>query len=140
MRITIEVAPGELIDRITILEIKLERIKDKAKLINIQNEYMTLMGSMYQLRQWLQGNKQEKKRELEKLSVRLRGVNEQIWDIEDEIRNLERDQNFGPNFIETARSVYYTNDQRAELKREISGLFDSDIAEEKSYSEYKCPN
>jgi hypothetical protein len=79
-------------------------------------------------------------RQLDKLALRLKETNEQIWDIEDRIRDLERDQDFSEDFIETARSVYYTNDQRAELKREISALFNSDIAEEKSYSEYKCPD
>jgi peptidoglycan hydrolase CwlO-like protein len=141
MRIAIEVAPGELIDRITILEIKQERITDEAKLTHIRNELATLSESAHKMREWLEGNKQQDKmRQLDKLALRLKETNEQIWDIEDRIRDLERDQDFNEDFIETARSVYYTNDQRAELKREISALFNSDIAEEKSYSEYKCPD
>jgi uncharacterized protein (DUF3084 family) len=141
MRIAIEVAPGELIDRITILEIKQERITDEAKLTHIRNELATLSESAHKMREWLEGNKQQDKmRQLDKLALRLKETNEQIWDIEDRIRDLERDQDFSEDFIETARSVYYTNDQRAELKREISALFNSDIAEEKSYSEYKCPD
>lgn len=141
MRIAIEVAPGELVDRITILEIKQERITDEAKLTNIRNELATLAESAHRMRQWLEGNKQqEKMQQLDKLALRLKETNEQIWDIEDRIRNLERDQDFSEDFIETARSVYYTNDQRAGLKREISTLFGSDIAEEKSYSEYQCPD
>ena len=137
MRINIEVAPGELIDRITILEIKLANITDKEKLQSVHNELETLERSTRQMRAQLE-NEQEKLDQLDRLAFRLKMTNEQIWDIEDRIRDLERDQKFGEDFVETARSVYFTNDQRAELKKEISILFGSDIAEAKSYSEYKC--
>lgn len=141
MRITIEVAPGELIDRITILEIKLARITDEDKLTHIRNEFVTLTKSVNQMRKALEGNKQhDKVKQLDTLALRLKEANEQIWDIEDKIRQFEFSQDFGEDFIETARSVYFTNDQRAELKKEVSMLFGSDIAEVKSYSEYKCPD
>lgn len=141
MRIIIEVAPGELIDRITILEIKLIRITDENKLSAIRNEFTTLTESVHQMRESLEGNKQQDKlQQLDTLALRLREANEQIWDIEDKIRQFEFNQDFGEDFVETARSVYYTNDLRAGLKKEISMLFGSDIAEEKSYSEYKCPD
>lgn len=140
MRIQIEVAPGELIDRVTILEIKLAKITDSDKLANIKNEFDTLTESVSRMREWIDGNRQHRVlKDLDKLALKLRETNEQIWDIEDRIRDLERDQDFGEEFIEVARSVYYTNDKRAALKKEISMLFDSDIAEEKSYAEYQCP-
>lgn len=139
MRITIEVAPGELVDRIGILEIKLARITDADKLTKIKNELKALTNAAYRLRDLLEGNRQlEIMRQLDKLTVRLKETNEHIWDIEDRIRTLEFNQDFGQDFIETARSVYHTNDQRAELKKEINELFGSDIAEVKSYSEHTC--
>jgi predicted nucleic acid-binding Zn-ribbon protein len=138
MRINIEVAPGELIDRITILEIKLANITDEDKLRSIHNELETLGESARRMRESLEGEYEDTLGRLDKLALRLKEINQQIWDIEDRIRDLERDQDFGEDFVETARSVYFTNDQRAELKKEISMLFGSDIAEAKSYSEYKC--
>jgi hypothetical protein len=119
---------GELIDKITILEIKAVRLGDPAKLANVRNELALLTAARRKLP--LAGTN------IEKLTAELKQVNEALWDIEDRIRDCERDQDFGPVFIELARSVYRTNDRRAALKREINLLAGSAIVEEKSYRSY----
>jgi hypothetical protein len=126
--ILVEIAPGELIDKITILEIKLEKISDPAKLANIRHEYEILTAVF---RSHLTETSQ-----VATLTRDLKDTNLQIWRIEDDIRDHERDGNFGENFVKLARSVYRTNDKRAELKRRINDLMNSKIVEEKSYSAY----
>ena len=126
--ITVEIAPGELIDKITILEIKAERIADQAKVKNVRIELGVL----------------ESARDaaiiasvaLTNLTTQLKQVNEELWDIEDNIRDCERDKDFGDKFIELARAVYHTNDRRAALKRDINKLLGSKLVEEKSYADY----
>lgn len=126
--ILVEIAPGELLDKQSILEIKSERITDAAKLANVRIELDVLVraraGAIPDLA------------ELEALYARLKGVNEALWEIEDGIRDEEAAQRFGARFVELARSVYRTNDERAAIKREINVLLGSRIVEEKSYKKY----
>jgi Family of unknown function (DUF6165) len=128
MSIKVEIAPGELIDKITILEIKLERITDAAKLANVRIEYDILIDVL----------KREVKDspELATLTGELKAINGRLWTIEDDIRDLERALDFGPGFVALARSVYRTNDERAVTKRKVNALLKSVIIEEKSYAAY----
>jgi chaperonin cofactor prefoldin len=128
MSLLIPVSAGELLDKLTILLIKKERIADKAKLENIILE-LSQLQTVFQQRI-------TQSAELDTLISELRLVNETLWDIEDEIRGCERDGNFGTIFIKLARSVYRTNDRRAELKYQINGLLGSELVEEKSYEAY----
>ena len=125
--VTIEIAPGELIDKITILEIKSERIADPAKLANVRVELETLTARRTAL---------PTSDELDGLGAELKVVNERLWVIEDEIRDCERASDFGPRFVELARAVYRTNDIRADLKRQINTLLGSRLVEEKSSQPY----
>lgn len=121
----IEVSNGELIDKVTILEIKLVQIKDPGKLRNIRQEHdalIPLAGPLIDQIGSLFGN--------------LAGINRRLWEIEDRIRDYERAGDFGPGFIEAARSVYRLNDERAAIKREINHVTGSSLTEEKSYSGY----
>ncbi len=124
----IDVSPGELLDRITILEIKGERVTDTEKLTNIRHE-LALYRDTFEGRLRATG-------ELTTLLQELKTVNEALWDIEDEIRGCEARQDFGRRFVELARSVYRTNDRRALIKRRINILCGSSIIEEKSYTQY----
>lgn len=124
--IAIPGALGELIDRITILEIKSDRIQDQAKLENVRNELGLLQA--------LQAGEGLNHGRLEALKTSLKAVNAELWEIEDNIRVCEKNGDFGPTFIALARSVYKTNDRRAALKREINLLLNSTIVEEKSYA------
>ena len=124
--VAVEVAPGELLDKITILQIKAARIADSAKLTNIQSELAGLTDARH--RTILESD------ELGALVAELRSVNEALWEIEDAIREREHAEDFGPEFVRLARSVYRTNDHRAELKRRINVLLGSAILEEKSYA------
>jgi len=126
--ISVEIAPGELIDKITILEIKLERITDKAKLVNVRLEWETLTKA--------RDGAIKASPDLERLSAKLKAANEALWEIEDDIRDCERDKEFGETFVRLARSVYISNDKRAALKREINELLGSSLIEEKSYAAY----
>jgi predicted nucleic acid-binding Zn-ribbon protein len=126
--VSIEIAPGELIDKITILEIKLDRIKDADKLANVRIEHDTLVQSRDAVI--------EAAPELDRLSAELKAANEALWEIEDDIRDCERDKEFGDAFVQLARSVYISNDKRAALKREINELLGSNLIEEKSYAAY----
>jgi hypothetical protein len=126
--ISVEVSPGELVDKITILEIKLERIEDADKLANVKLEWETLCAA--------RDGAFEPPGKLERLSADLREANERLWQIEDDIRDRERNNDFGDSFVELARSVYKTNDKRAALKREINELLGSSLIEEKSYASY----
>jgi len=127
-KVTTEIAVGELVDKITILQIKSENIKDPEKLTNIRTELETLVKT-------LQENVPSSK-ELEELTEQLLEINKQLWDIEDAIRDKERERCFDQEFIEIARSVYYTNDERCRVKRAINDLTGSRLFEEKSYAAY----
>lgn len=122
----IEVSNGEIVDKLTIVEIKSERIKDSRKLENLHKEYEVLNNAVAGII--------EKKHPL---YIELLDINNQLWDIEDHIRDLERVKNFSDDFIQTARSVYYINDKRSDVKRRINELTGSNLTEEKSYEEYK---
>ncbi|MBA00729.1 MAG: hypothetical protein CMM39_14915 [Rhodospirillaceae bacterium] len=121
-------SPGELIDKITILEIKFEKILDVSKRMNVGRELEALSISLEQ--------NIIISTELAALKLNLKKVNEVLWDIEDDIRSCERKSDFGPIFVKLARSVYFQNDRRAALKKEINVLLGSDIIEEKSYAKY----
>lgn len=123
---TIEVSNGEIVDKLTIIEIKLERIKDQSKLINLRKEYEVLDKAVSQII--------DKGHDLYKSLYR---INTELWDIEDHIRDLERAKNFGDDFIQTARAVYFKNDKRSEIKRHINDLTGSGLTEEKSYENYQ---
>ena len=124
----IPISPGELIDKITILEIKRESIVDKEKLSNINLEYMVLLETLE--------NKIIASNEIDSLRIKLKTINKKLWDIEDQLRDLERSKTFNEDFIKLARSVYFTNDERSEIKKSINKLLNSEIVEEKSYSKY----
>jgi hypothetical protein len=128
-RIAIPVSAGDLVDKVTILEIKSERIADPVKLDNVRRELASLA---FVLRPLLAGEPR-----VAPLKSSLRAINEALWRIEDDIRDCERTKDFGPHFIALARDVYRTNDRRAALKRAIDELLGSDIVEEKSYSSYE---
>lgn len=128
-KVLTEIAVGELVDKITILQIKSENITDPEKLKNIHTELATLQETLDQ--------NVEKSPEIEKLTEELLAINRQLWDIEDDIRDKERAKEFDQEFIEIARSVYYTNDERCAVKRKINNLTGSRLQEEKSYSDYK---
>ena len=121
-------SPGELVDKITILEIKAAKISEKVKQSNILYELGVLMKS-YEENITVSDKLTDLKRELKK-------VNESLWDIEDDIRSCERRADFGSDFIKLARSVYFENDRRASLKKDINILLGSKIIEEKSYADY----
>ena len=126
--ILVEIAPGELIDKITILQIKRERMTDPDKLHNVQIELTTLCEA--------RDGAIEPSEKIAELTGQLKDVNEALWVIEDDIRACERKKDFGPKFIELARSVYQTNDRRADLKRQVNEHLGSKIVEEKSYEAY----
>jgi len=128
MAIMVEIAPGELIDKITILEIKLENMRDPAKLANIRHEYAILTKVLW--KEVVQTDS------LVHLTAALKEVNAELWRIEDDIRSQERSKTFGAEFVGLARAVYHTNDRRAALKRQINELLSSAIIEEKSYAAY----
>jgi hypothetical protein len=125
--VLIEVPPGELIDKITILRIKAERIADPAKRVNVEEELKTLTSARARFL--------PEDPEIARLEASLAGVNQVLWQIEDDIRNCERAGDFGPRFIELARAVYKTNDRRAALKREINLRLGARLIEEKSYKD-----
>ncbi len=121
----IEVSNGEIIDKLTIVQIKLERIKDESKLANLRKEYEILQKASSSVISVT-----------DPLYKALYEVNCELWEIEDRIRDLERKKDFGEEFITTARSVYFKNDRRSELKREINIKTSSGLIEEKSYEKY----
>lgn len=121
----IEVSNGEIIDKLTIIEIKLERISDPAKQVNLKKEYDVLMSASKSIIG-----------KSDPLYKQLYDVNCELWEIEDRIRDLERNKDFGSEFISTARAVYIKNDRRSEIKREINLKTDSGLIEEKSYEKY----
>ena len=121
----IEVSNGEIIDKLTIIEIKLERIRDEVKQVNLRKEYNELLNASASIISTA-----------DILYRLLYEVNCELWDIEDLIRDLERKKDFGEDFIATARAVYFKNDRRSELKREINIKTSSGLIEEKSYEKY----
>ena len=121
----IEVSNGELVDKLSILEIKLNKIQDSEKLKNINKEYSLLEKAASLII----------KRD-DPLYRQLLDINQKLWDIEDRIRELEKNKDFGPDFIETARMVYVNNDLRAKIKQKINLKTNSDLFEEKSYEDY----
>lgn len=122
----IEVSNGEIVDKLTIIQIKLERIKDKDKVRNLKKEFDVLDKAVKDIIS-----------KDHKLYKGLYEVNCKLWDIEDRIREFEKDGRFDEKFIETARAVYFTNDERSEIKKEINRLTGSNLVEEKSYEDYK---
>jgi len=126
--VSVPVAPGELIDKITILEIKLERIEAETKLANIKKELDVLTQACNEA--------VPKSEKLIQLTIELKKINEILWEIEDKIRGCERIKDFGDTFIKLARAVYVTNDKRMKVKRAINDLLGSQIIEEKSYTAY----
>lgn len=120
----IEVSIGEVLDKISILAIKLNEIKQEDKLKNIQKEFQHLSSQV------------KSDMFMDDLYMDLCSVNRVLWDIEDKIRVHEREQNFNNQFIELARMVYKTNDMRASVKKKINIKYNSELVEEKSYQEY----
>lgn len=121
----IEVSNGEIVDKLTIIEIKLDNILNEQKLANLRQEYGILNEAVSQI--------------IEKnhpLYIELLEINKKLWAIEDRIRELEKSKDFGSEFIEVARAVYFTNDKRSEVKRKINELTKSSLIEEKSYEDY----
>lgn len=121
----IEVSNGEIIDKLTIIQIKIERIKDNKKLLNLRKEFVELNNAASRI---LSSN--------DPLYKALYDINCDLWDIEDRIRILEANKDFGEEFIQTARSVYIKNDKRAVIKRKININTSSGLVEEKSYEKY----
>jgi hypothetical protein len=128
MIIECPVSVGELLDKLTILELKLQHITDDAKRHNVQTEYEVLSRAMTANIAMTDT--------LKNLYSDLKAVNQTLWTIEDDIRDCERNQDFGPLFIELARAVYVTNDKRAALKHRINRESGSQLIEEKSYASY----
>lgn len=127
-QINTPISPGELVDKITILEIKKEFIVDNNKLKNINYEYNLLMK--------IYNDGVSKTDGVDVLKTKLKNINLSLWKIEDDIRDCERDKIFDNTFVELARSVYFTNDKRSKIKLEINLLLNSSLVEEKSYKDY----
>lgn len=121
----IEVSNGEIADKLTIIELKLERISDPDKLKNLKKEYAILDEAVMSFM-----------KKDDPLYRELYQINSELWEIEDRIRDLERNKDFGEEFIQTARSVYFSNDLRSEIKRKINQITGSGLVEEKSYEKY----
>ena len=127
-KILSEISPGELLDKISILEIKLVKIKDEKSLNEINKEYESLVKT--------KKLHIELTKELEKLINEIKKINLILWNIEDKIRICEKNKNFGREFIELARSVYLNNDKRAKIKSDINKILASSINEIKQYVKY----
>ena len=127
-KILTEISTGELLDKISILEIKLDKIKDKESLIEINKEYASLSET--------KNSNISITKDLENLTKQLKETNMKLWSIEDEKRMCEKNKDFGKKFIELARSVYLNNDKRAKIKSEINKLLGSNIKEIKKYINY----
>jgi len=124
-----EISPGELLDKISILEIKLEKIKDKNSQEKIKIEYKILKK--------IQNSSIEMSDKIKDLYRSVSDVNIKLWDVEDKLRICEKNKDFGKNFIELARGVYFNNDKRAKLKNEINEILKSNIKEIKQYENYE---
>ncbi len=127
-KILIEVSIGELLDKISILEIKKDKIKSPDKLKFINDEYFVLKN---QLKENVHLNKK-----INSLYYELKAINSKLWDIEDDKRNCEKNSNFGEKFIQLSRDVHFLNDDRAKIKLEINNLTGSKIKEIKEYTSY----
>lgn len=127
--ILVPISPGELLDKITILQIKAERIDDTTKVANVKTELAILTEV------WSHSVKNDDI--INSLSNDLKTINEALWEIEDDIREEERNKRFDDRFIELARAVYVTNDKRANIKKEVNLHLGSKIVEEKSYQDYQ---
>jgi hypothetical protein len=125
----VPISPGELIDKITILEIKSQRMRDAVKLANVRTELALLMDT-WQASPWSAAD-------IAAEWAALRAVNDKLWVVEDEIRDKERYARFDQGFIELARAVYVTNDERAAIKKRINTRLGSTLVEEKSYADYQ---
>jgi hypothetical protein len=121
----IEVSVGEIVDKLSILKIKTNNIKDSQKLENVTKEYNYLYDIVF-------GELKISEDDFYNLVL----INERLWDIEDKLRDKEREKSFDDDFIQLARSVYFTNDKRAEIKKEINMKYGSLFVEEKSYQQY----
>ena len=128
MKVNIPISLGELLDKISILEIKNKKILDESKILNIKKELNGLKKVLDELNINLS--------ETNNLYNKLYKINLTLWEIEDSITVLEKNEDFGEKFIELARAVYITNDQRFEVKNDINKLFNSEYVEEKSYEDY----
>ena len=127
MSVIVAVSWGELLDKISILEIKREQLSDPVQLANFAHEHATLCAARDEaLPEGI---------DISESFRALRLVNETLWQIEDDIRDCERAKDFGPRFVELARSVYINNDERAAIKRQINEALGSELVEEKSYSD-----
>ena len=127
-KILVEISAGELIDKITILEIKESRITDPGKLVNIRFELAELRHT--------HANTIPMSSKVAEITADLTDVNAALWDIEDAVRNCERNRDFDSSFVDLARSVYRTNDKRSTLKRRQNELLGSQVLEQKSYQKY----
>ena len=128
--IAVPVSFGELLDKVSILRIKSERMSDPAKLANVQRELDELCGT------W--GESTQSKIDIDELLAALKAVNERLWVIEDDIRLKEKAQAFDDEFIRLARAVYFENDERARIKKDINLALGSAYVEEKSYQDYRA--
>jgi Family of unknown function (DUF6165) len=126
--ILVPISPGELIDKITILQIKSARMTDATKLANVRAELTALEKTWSESPYSSVDIKQE--------SAALKQINEKLWVVEDDLREKERQTKFDQEFIELARAVYFTNDERAAIKRQINVKLGSKLVEEKSYAKY----
>lgn len=129
MNLSAEISVGEFLDKVTILEIKSERIKDAAKLENVRKE-LNILRQTWQ-------NSPFSQKDIAAEIAELKEINERLWEIEDYIRDKESEGAFDEQFIKLARSVYVTNDERAAVKRRINVKVGSNLVEEKSYADYK---
>ena len=127
-KILTEISTGELLDKITILEIKLVKIKDKENLLEINKEYESLKET--------KNSNIKLTKNLEKLIIQLKEINLKLWDIEDKKRICEKNKDFGQAFVDLSRSVYLNNDKRANIKSEINKILGSNIREIKKYANY----
>ena len=132
--ITIPVSFGELIDKITILELKLQYIKESSKVINIKRELSLLNDSYHN---YCQSYSTAITHQIYPIRCNLVEVNRRIWSIEDDIRKKEKLKEFDEKFIQLARSIYINNDKRAKLKRQLNEIVNSEVQEEKSYEKYE---
>ena len=127
-KILSEISAGELLDKISILEIKLEKIKDKSSLYEINKEYESLKET--------QKSSIDITEKIKYLFDEIKNVNSELWNIEDKLRNCEKNKDFGKTFIKLARDVYFNNDKRSKIKSEINKLLGSNIKEIKQYADY----
>jgi hypothetical protein len=127
-KILSEISAGELFDKISILEIKLDKIKDKNNLVEINKEYKMLKNA--------QNFNVEITDKIEKLFKEIKEVNTNLWNIEDKLRICEKNKDYGKNFIELARGVYFNNDKRSIIKLKINKILGSNIVEIKQYASY----